>query len=92
MAPEEFDAWEPLAADAQLDQFLRIWTAKEAYLKAIGLGIVTRLAKVPVAPDGWNVDPIVAPPGFVATLATDAHVNIEYEEFDGFSASAGTAS
>jgi hypothetical protein len=61
-------------------------------LKAIGLGIVTRLAKVPVAPDGWNVDPIVAPPGFVATLATDAHVNIEYEEFDGFSASAGTAS
>jgi phosphopantetheinyl transferase (holo-ACP synthase) len=92
MRPEQFDAWEPLAADAQLDEFFRVWTTKEAYLKAIGLGIVTRLADVPADPDGWHVAPITAPPGFVAALATDARVAVEYGEFDGFSANAGTAS
>jgi 4'-phosphopantetheinyl transferase len=92
MTPAQFAAWEPLDPDARLDEFLRVWTAKEAYLKAIGLGIVTRLAAVPVEPDGWHVAPVVAPPGFVAALATDARVAVEYGDFDGFSASAETAS
>jgi 4'-phosphopantetheinyl transferase len=92
MTPEQFDAWQPLEPDARLDDFLRVWTAKEAYLKAIGLGIVTRLAEVPVAPDGWHIAPLTAPPGYVAALATDERVTVEYADFDAVSASDGTAS
>jgi 4'-phosphopantetheinyl transferase len=96
MAPEQFDAWQRLDPDIRLDEFLRVWTAKEAYLKAIGLGIVTRLADVPMEPDGWRVarldlQPGRSGPGFVAALATNALVVVEYGADDGFSASGGTA-
>ena len=50
---EEHAAWLRLDdADEQLRSFLRVWTAKEAYLKALGIGIATRLRDVPARVDG----------------------------------------
>ncbi|HEY6126033.1 MAG TPA: 4'-phosphopantetheinyl transferase superfamily protein [Steroidobacteraceae bacterium] len=38
-SPAEVDALEALPADAQPHRFLRLWTLKESYLKAVGTGI-----------------------------------------------------
>ena len=52
---DEHAAWLALDdADARLRSFLRTWTAKEAYLKALGIGIATRLRDVPARVDGWR--------------------------------------
>ena len=77
----------------RLGTFLRAWTAKEAYLKATGVGIATALRAVPAAPAGWTVRALDAPPGAVAALAVDrAEVKIEYVTWAArFSASGGTA-
>jgi 4'-phosphopantetheinyl transferase len=61
--------------DEQLVVFLRAWTEKEAYLKAIGLGIATDLRAVEI-PDAWTVEPLDALPTYVATLAVDRPAEI----------------
>jgi 4'-phosphopantetheinyl transferase len=81
LASEHYAHWQRLGPDEQLDAFLRAWTMKEAYLKATGVGITTRLTDVPLSPAGWHVDTIDAPPGFVAALASDQPVDVTYEAF-----------
>jgi 4'-phosphopantetheinyl transferase len=54
LSPEELAQWRATPPAERLVAFLRQWTAKEAYLKALGLGIATRLADVDVRPDGWT--------------------------------------
>ena len=69
LGAEQLQAWRATPEAEQLTHFLRIWTAKEAYLKAIGTGITRSLAEIPDEPAGWSVRPIVAPYGYVGALA-----------------------
>jgi 4'-phosphopantetheinyl transferase len=71
LAPDAYAAWRAAPETERLEAFLRAWTMKEAYLKAIGLGIATKLADVPDQPSGWTVRPLDAPPGYVASLAVE---------------------
>ena len=45
---EELDQWESLDAASRFDAFYRVWTRKESYLKAIGLGLYRSLQDVTV--------------------------------------------
>ena len=78
--PEEHAAWAAVdAADERLRSFLRAWTAKEAYLKALGVGIATRLRDVPARVDGWTTCELYPGRGRVAALAVDrAEVGVEH--------------
>jgi 4'-phosphopantetheinyl transferase len=46
MRADEFDAWCALTPDERPVAFLRVWTAKEAYLKLLGVGITRTLRDV----------------------------------------------
>jgi phosphopantetheinyl transferase len=72
LAADAHAAWLRLPdRDARLRAFLEAWTAKEAYLKARGVGITTSLRDVPRRPDGWTVAALTPREGFVAALAAD---------------------
>ena len=58
-------------ADEQLRSFLRSWTAKEAYLKALGIGIATKLRDVPAHVGGWQTRELEVGPARIAALAVD---------------------
>ena len=68
LGTDEYAEWLGLEPAAQLRGFLRFWTAKEAYLKAIGAGVTLPLRDVPVEPEGWTVSSFPAPPGTVARV------------------------
>ena len=73
MDDAEHDAWLAIEGDeARLHAFLEAWTAKEAYLKAVGIGIATRLRSVDPCPPGWCSCVLDAGEGYVATLAVQA--------------------
>jgi len=74
----------PLAADARRQEFLRLWTCKEAMSKATGDALAApfrlldvsldgRLALLdgppPYQPADWTLHPAVVPAGFLATVA-----------------------
>jgi 4'-phosphopantetheinyl transferase len=83
LGPEEYAAFLATPPPSQLMHFLKVWTAKEAYLKAIGTGVIRRLADVSPEPAGWVMVPLSAPLGFVGTLALGGRV--------GLNANGGTA-
>jgi 4'-phosphopantetheinyl transferase len=68
--PAEYAAWRALAPAERLPAFLRHWTAKEAYLKALGVGLFRKGEVPPVSPQ-WTVTPIDVGTGAVAALAVD---------------------
>jgi 4'-phosphopantetheinyl transferase len=69
---EEHAEWLALDdAEEQLRSFLRAWTAKEAYLKALGIGIATKLRDVPARVGGWQTRELDVGPGRIAALAVD---------------------
>ena len=83
-APGEFNRWRSSAPANQLDLFYRIWTRKEAYLKAIGEGIAQRLHQFEVAfepgerprilhgAEGtWTIADVSKTPDYIAALAME---------------------
>ena len=58
MSADELQDWERLAPEPRLEAFYRVWTRKEAYLKAIGLGLFRNLQEitVPVAASDGDDD------------------------------------
>jgi 4'-phosphopantetheinyl transferase len=50
-----YQAWLARPETEQLGVFIQEWTAREAYLKGLGLGIVRRLRDVPTSPPGWTI-------------------------------------
>ncbi|HEX5097358.1 MAG TPA: 4'-phosphopantetheinyl transferase superfamily protein [Acidimicrobiia bacterium] len=52
---ESYEAWLARPEAEQLGVFIQEWTAREAYLKGVGLGIVRRLRDVPASPPGWTI-------------------------------------
>ena len=79
LGSEEHADWLDLEPAAQLHAFLEQWTAKEAYLKAIGAGVTVRLRDVPVEPEGWMVTGFVSPPGTVARVAVEGYTPTEVQ-------------
>jgi 4'-phosphopantetheinyl transferase len=74
---EAYANWLDVDPAAQLGRFLEQWTAKEAYLKAIGTGITVPLRDVPVDPDGWTITGFPCPPGVIARVAVDGYAVIQ---------------
>jgi 4'-phosphopantetheinyl transferase len=70
---EDHADWLELPESEQLHAFLERWTAKEAYVKAIGVGITVPLRDVPIDPDGWTVASFESPPGTVARVAVEGY-------------------
>jgi len=76
---ETYADWLDVEPATQLRAFLEQWTAKEAYLKALGTGITVPLRDVPVEPDGWTVTGFPCPPGVVARVAVDGYAVVHVE-------------
>jgi 4'-phosphopantetheinyl transferase len=83
-APEEVTALRRLPPARRLAGFFACWTRKEAYLKALGLGLSVPLDSFAISPDpdrparflrggeGWNIHSWPLLPDFAAALAVDA--------------------
>ncbi len=58
-------------ADASAEEFFRIWTRKEAYVKAMGVGfsLAPETFDVSMDPPGWSLESFSPGPGYIATLA-----------------------
>jgi 4'-phosphopantetheinyl transferase len=91
-AVDEYAGWERLPEGRQLEAFLAVWTAKEAYLKAIGKGVTVPLRDLTVPP-GWTMSAIGVA-GAVAHVAADGEVEVRTKAWHAprVSASDGTAS
>jgi phosphopantetheine--protein transferase-like protein len=88
---DEHAAWLLLDdADERLRSFLQVWTAKEAYLKALGIGIATRLRDVPARVEGWHTRALHLGPERVAALCVDRRdLVVEHEVLSPLAMSSG---
>lgn len=70
-SPLEHAGYAALAPRDRLLGFFRVWTRKEAYVKALGVGFSMALERfdLSVAPRGWRVHSFFPLPGFIASLA-----------------------
>jgi len=91
-SPVEIDALDRLAPNERDEAFMRIWTRKEAYGKALGVGLDFRLRTVTVGPQGarvrgvtgrWVVTDVDLGPDIAAALVTQGRrPNIDIERVD----------
>lgn len=85
LAPTEQAALGALSEAAQLQAFYRLWTLKEAYLKALGRGLDVplgelafaleeppRLVAAPAEARAWQFRSFLTTPGYIAALAVDS--------------------
>ena len=70
-SPLEHAGYAALAPRDRLLGFFRVWTRKEAYVKALGVGFSMALERfdLSVAPRGWRLHSFFPLPGFIASLA-----------------------
>jgi phosphopantetheinyl transferase len=59
--PNERETLETLTGAARMDAFLRLWTAKEAYLKALGVGFARDPTRIAIGFDFSILDEAGAP-------------------------------
>ncbi len=81
LSPEVHADWLDLDPALRLRAFLEQWTAKEAYLKAIGAGITVPLRDIGVEPDGWTVHTVASPPGTVVSVAVEGAANVRVHDW-----------
>jgi phosphopantetheinyl transferase (holo-ACP synthase) len=79
---EDHADWLDRPGSEQLRAFLERWTAKEAYVKAIGAGITVPVRDVPTDPDGWTVARFESPPGTVAHVAVEGYAVVHASVWD----------
>ena len=90
LTPEEYTRFRAASPEERLRAFLRDWTAKEAFLKAIGTGI-TRPMRSVVVPAGWSSTEVDVGAEAVAALAIDAPaVQVGVADWSGLSVNDGT--
>ena len=77
LSDQEHAEWLDAEPAERVRAFLARWTAKEAYLKAIGAGITRPLRDVPGDPPGWTVTRIASPLGTVASIAVEGTAAVE---------------
>jgi 4'-phosphopantetheinyl transferase len=71
----------------QLPSFFRVWTAKEAYLKAVGVGLRAELRDLDVVSPSpklrrWSILPLDVEDGFVAAVAVqDERAYLTYRDW-----------
>jgi 4'-phosphopantetheinyl transferase len=78
-APTEVTALRSLPVGSQCERFFRIWTRKEAFIKACGMGVSLALDSFDVTralPDGWSVKDVSAPEGFAAAVVARGEFTI----------------
>jgi 4'-phosphopantetheinyl transferase len=92
-APQE-SAWiETAPLDEQLVRFYRLWTVKEAFLKASGVGLSKPLSEVVVdflpargavlaSERGWTVDESVMMPGHAAAAVVRTGVTVRWHRYE----------
>lgn len=93
-APGELERWRQLTGSERVCAFYRIWTRKEAYLKASGEGIATRLQSFEVnfaanepaaivrgAEGAWMLRDVATEPSFAAAVAYEGS-QLELQRFD----------
>ena len=90
LTPQEIAVVKQQPETAQLKAFLQRWTCKEAYLKAIGLGLIQSMQSVEVQlnPDqltavpqtcvaGWTLKTLNVPADYVGALVIEGDAEIE---------------
>jgi 4'-phosphopantetheinyl transferase len=88
MSPEELEQWLALPPDDRTPAFYHLWTRKEAYLKAIGLGLYRSLQEVTVPVSARQLDPLSTGGGLVRDSAgTGVWTIADLATGDGYSAS-----
>jgi 4'-phosphopantetheinyl transferase len=88
MSMRELSQWKALPADQRLAAFYRVWTRKEAYLKAIGLGLFRSLQGVTVPVSAARLGLLAGQPSQVEDEAGEGvwHVT-DLETESGYAAS-----
>jgi len=81
LTPAEHARWEALPAEARLDAFLRHWTEREAYLKAIGLGLRGPLRDALAGSSGWAIVPVPGLVGAIGSVAVDSAARVTTRPF-----------